>query len=172
MGLNDFSVNLMEASYRSGKFEVDGRSAAVPSIFDVAGNLLTLAQARKPGPLDSAGMDESVLAAVIWRDEAKTFGVLLNLTVPLIMSWSFKAPANGQGLLPSRNMQWGINVRKIGGSPSNRLCRGDQVALEAENVLQHMGMQCAFSKGRHANSAFPEKSAIMNDIRPTSARVL
>ena len=52
-------------------------------------HLLAFVQAPEAGALKGGGMHEHVLAAVVGSDEAVALLLVLNLTVPLFMEWSF-----------------------------------------------------------------------------------
>src|SRR3569623_818831 len=54
--------------------EVRGRHLAVAAGFEVVGDLLAFAEARKPGALDGGDVDEGVLAAIIRLDETEALG--------------------------------------------------------------------------------------------------
>ena len=58
---------------------VDGNLAAAAIFGRVEGNLLTFAQPADAGALESGGVDEHVLAAVVGLDEAEAFLIVVEL---------------------------------------------------------------------------------------------
>jgi hypothetical protein len=62
---------------RLGGLQIIGGRLSGPSIGDnLIRDLLSLAEAAHPGPLDGADVHENILAAVIRLDEAKAFLVV------------------------------------------------------------------------------------------------
>jgi len=56
--------------------EVDCCHAAILLLFNLKAYLLSFGQCAKAGPLNSADMNENVLAAVVWRNEPIAFGLI------------------------------------------------------------------------------------------------
>jgi hypothetical protein len=62
--------------------QVAGRDLAVAPILELVGDLLALGEAGKPGLLDSADVDEGVLASIVGLDEAEAFSGAEEFAVP------------------------------------------------------------------------------------------
>src|SRR5258708_38521541 len=70
----------MSSIWRSGGLDVaDGDLAGAAVRLSVKGDFLTLVEGRDAGPLQSRGVDEHVLAAIVRLDEAETLLTIVEL---------------------------------------------------------------------------------------------
>src|SRR5260370_42481117 len=69
-----------EAPSRSCHLNVrDGGLAGAAILLGIEGNLLTLAETAQAGALQRGGVDENVLAAIVWLDESEAFLIVVEL---------------------------------------------------------------------------------------------
>src|SRR6266481_7601277 len=57
----------------------DGGLAGAAILLGIEGNLLTLAETAQAGALQRGGVDENVLAAIVWLDESEAFLIVVEL---------------------------------------------------------------------------------------------